>query len=228
MSTIDPDSGATVPENGSSPFPNPCETAQDYDAQAQSEVLHQYRESTKLKATITALMSGWQAIEDCAVNISKQRDPAIAASGDPLIRSVNLDRIGELVGQPRVLVSGTVLSDADYVVLIAKRIARNRAIGSAPEFLDYLAFVFGASPFRFIDLGGMSIWIEAGTGGPPTADVLALLDYGPSPRAMAVGVGRVWYDPAEYFAFDEDVGAGAKGFGEVGDPTKGGDFAEIF
>jgi hypothetical protein len=31
-----------------------------------------------------------------------------------------------------------------------------------------------------------------------------------------------------YFAFEEDVGAGAKGFGEIGDATQGGHFAELF
>ncbi len=226
MSAIDPDSGATIPENGTAPFPNPGETAQDYDAQAQAEVLHQYKESTKLRANISALMAGWQAIEDCAVNIPKQRDPAIAAG-------VNLDVLGDLVGQSRVLTSGTVLSDASYRVLIGVRILRNASIGSSPGFLDFLVFVFGATPFRYIDFGGMAVGIELGTGAPPSADTLALLDDGPGstspyPRAMAVGVGREWYDPAEYFAFFGDPGAGAKGFGEIGDPTQGGNFADLF
>jgi Protein of unknown function (DUF2612) len=221
MSSIDPDSGATIPENGSAPFPNPCDTTQNYDAQAQGEVLHQYRESTKLKATITALMSAWQAIEDCAVNISRQRDPAVAAG-------VNLDVTGDLVGQSRVLTTGTVLLDADYRLIVGVRIARNHSIGSSPEFLDFLVFVFGATPFRYMDFGGMAVGIEVGTGTAPAADIVALLDHGPAPRAMAVGVGREWYDPADYFAFNTDPGAGAKGFAIASDPTAGGKFAMTF
>lgn len=224
--TLDPDSGATIPENGSAPFPNPGETPQDYDAQAQAEVLQQYREATKLKGTITALMSGWQAIEDCAVNIPRQRDPSIA-------EGVNLDVVGELVGQSRVLSSGTVLSDAVYRVLIALRIKRNASLGTSPEFLDYLTFVFqtyvaGATPFRYMDFGGMAVAVEVGLGAAPSSDQLALLDDGPDPRAMAVGVGREWYDPAEWFGFLEDTRTGAKGFGLESDPTIGGRLAMLF
>jgi hypothetical protein len=231
VSTVDPDSGATIPENGTAPFPNPGETALDYDAQAQAEVLHQYKESTKLRATITALMSGWQAIEDCAVNISKQRD---LTTTDPTgTVDVNLDVTGELVGQSRVLSSGTILTNAMYLLLIALRIKRNNSIGSSPEFLDYLTFVFQtypgtSTPFRYYDLGGMAVGIEVGTGAPPSADQLALLDNGPSPRAMAVGVGREWYHADDYFAFAEDTGAGAKGFGLASDPTVGGKLAMLF
>lgn len=226
MSSIDPDSGATVPENGSSPFPNPGETAQDYDAQAQGEVLQQYRESTKLKATITALMSGWQAIEDCMVNIPKQRDPAIA-------EGVNLDVVGELVGQSRVLSNGTVVSDAVYRGLIALRIARNSSQGTDPEFLEYLVYVFqtyvaGSTPFRFMDFGGMVAGIEYGGGAAPSSDQIALLEGGPLPRDMAVGVVREWYDPAEWFGFDEDTRTGAKGFGVESDPSVGGQLAMLF
>ncbi len=227
MTTIDPESGATIPENATAPFPNPGETAQDYDAQAQGEVLQQYRESPKLTATIAALMSGWQAIENCAVTISKLRDPAIAASSDPAIKSVNLDRIGELVGQSRVLSSGTVLSDTDYLVLIAKRIARNQAIGSSPEFIAYLEYVFGATPFRYIDFGGMVVGIEVETGATPNPDQIALLNDGPTPRAMPVSEVRVWHGET-WFGFADDPRPGVRGFGSLSDPSVGGHMAELF
>jgi hypothetical protein len=217
--STDPESGATIPEGASAPFPDPGETAQDYDAQAQAEVLTQYKESPKLKATITALMSGWQAIEDCLVTIPGLRDPDVATG-------VNLDRVGELVGQSRVLTTGTELDDADYRVFIALRILRNRSIGSGPEFVAALEAILDPIPFRFVDLGGMAVLVEIATGAPPTDDQIAALDHGPVPRAMAVGVGRVWYDPDSVFGFDGDDEA--LGFGEIGDPDPGGNFAEIF
>lgn len=229
--TLDPESGATLPENASLPFPNPGETARDVDAQAQSRVATQYRTATKLKATISLLAECFQDIEDCAVGIPSLRDPAIATG-------VNLDVVGELVGQSRVLTDGTVLGDGIavgapggptlYRAAIQQRILRNKSIGSGPEFVAALEYIFGATPFRFVDLGGMAVIVEFGTGAAPTSDRVALLDSGPVPRAMAVGVGRDWYDAASYFAFAEDIGAGAKGFGEIGDATKGGKFAEIF
>jgi hypothetical protein len=91
-----------------------------------------------------------------------------------------------------------------------------------------LVFVFGVTPFRYMDFGGMAVGIELGTGAPPSDDIIALLDFGPTPRAMAVGVGREWYDPADYFAFEDDPGVGAKGFGLASDPSVGGRLAMLF
>jgi hypothetical protein len=213
--SIDPDSGATIPEDATAPFPNPGETAMDIDAQAQSRVLTQYRESPNLKGTISDHAELFQDLEDCSVNISKQRDPAIA-------EGVNLDVIGVLVGQSRVLTTGVELADADYRDFIALRIARNHSIGSGPEFVAALEAVLDPTPFRFVDLGGMAVLIELATGAPPTDDQIALLDYGPTPRAMAVGVSRAWYDPDDYFGFEEDPRPGRKGFGLTSDPSLGG------
>lgn len=218
--SIDPESGATIPEDATAPFPNPGETAQDYDAQAQSRVLHQYKESTNLKGTISDNAELFQDIEDCLVVIPTLLDPAVATG-------VNLDRIGELVGQSRVLSSGTELNDAAYRLLIAQRILRNRAIGSGPEFVAALEYVFGATPFLFQDLGHMAARVSVATAGPPTDDQLAILGSDVMPRPMAVGVTRLWYDPDNYFGFSDDPNA--DGFGEIGDPPPpGGKLAELF
>jgi len=218
--SIDPESGETLPDDATSPFPNPCETPIDIDAQAQSRVLMQYRESTKLRGTITDIAELFQALEDVGCQISTLRDIATATG-------VNLDDIGELVGVSRVLSSGTSLSDANYRLLIAQRILRNKAIGSGPEFVAALEYVFGATPFLFQDLGHMAVRLSIGTGAPPSADQLAILNSEVMPRAMAVGITRIWYDPANYFGFSDDVNA--DGFGEIGDPPPpGGKLAELF
>jgi hypothetical protein len=126
-----------------------------------------------------------------------------------------------------VLGSGTELSDADYRLLIQQRILRNKSIGSGPDFVEALTFVFGATPFRFVDLGFMSLRLEIGTAGPPTDDQLALLNSDVMPRPMAVGINRLWYDPDNYFGFSDDPNA--DGFGEIGDPPPpGGKLAELF
>jgi hypothetical protein len=217
---VDPDSGETVPEGATSPFPNPGDTAQDYDAQAQGEVLLQYRESTKLKATISALMAGWQAIEDCITQIAKLRDPAVATGN-------NLVITGELVGQSKILKNGTVESDAFFRLLIAARITRNNAIGTAPEFIAAVtAIVFPSTPFRYMNFGGLATGIEVGA--EPTSDQIALLDAGPLPLDMAVDLSRVKYDPTEWFGFAEDTRTGSKGFGLESDASKGGKLAMLF
>jgi hypothetical protein len=218
--SIDPDSGATIPEDATAPFPNPGETAMDIDAQAQSRVLTQYREAIKLKATISAHAELFQALEDCMVQIPLQRDPAIA-------EGVNLDVTGALVGQSRVLTTGVELADPGYRDFIDLRIRRNISIGTGPEYIAALQEILDPTPFKYLHLGHMQAIVAVGSAGPPTDDQIALLDYGPVPRAMAVGIGRRWYDPDDYFGFADDPDA--FGFGEVGDPPPpGGKFGEIF
>jgi hypothetical protein len=218
--SIDPESGATIPDGASAPFPDPGDTAQDYDAQAQAEVIAQYRESPKLRQTISDLMAGWQAIEDCIVEINKQLDPDIA-------EGVNLDVIGERVGQSRVLSDGTVPSDSFYRLLIAGRILRNRAIGSSPEFITALeTFVFVGTPFRYYDLGHMTVGIEVP--GEPNSNQKALINDGPMPRAMAVGVIKLWFNDANFFGFQGDPRPGLNGFGLASDLSLGGQLGMLF
>lgn len=241
--TADLYSGETLPAGATSPFPNPSEEALDYDAETMSLVASQYRKSPRFLATASMLVAPFQALEDCLVIIPTLDDPVIAtgniASAGPSGRDTGLDSkpattpgpldvTGELVGQGRTLSDGTALDDADYRVMIGARILRNKSIGSSPEFLDFLVFVFGVTPFRYYDLGAMTVGIEIGTGASPSADEIALLDDGPTTRAMAVGVGREWYDPAGWFAFAEDTAPNAKGFTEIGDPTQGAQFSELF
>jgi hypothetical protein len=227
---LDPDSGETLPDNASLPFPNPVEAALDYVAEARGHIIQQYKNSPRLVATIEAIAGQGQAMEEQLVLIPPMDDPAIAAG-------VNLDVTGELVGQSRVVASGAIVADDTfYRTLIARRIARNISIGTGPEFIAALeALVFPSTPFRFVDVGHMAVLVEVA--GAPTADQIALLTESPDaplantspiPRDMAVGVGRVWYDPAEWFGFDEDTRPGAKGFGLESDPSVGGRLSLTF
>lgn len=236
--SIDPNSGATVPDNATQPFPDPGETALDHAAQAATRIIRQYRNSPKLQGLIAGLAALAQRIEDCAVSIGPLDDPAVATGNqaNPAGEPGPLDVTGDLVGQSRVLSSGTVVADALFRVLIAMRILRNASIASGPEFVDALTKIFsppfvGADvPFRFYDLGGMVVGLELGSGSAPSQDTIALLaDDGPTPKAMGVTIGREWYDPTNWFAFEEDTRTGASGFAELGgDPSFGGEFAELF
>lgn len=234
---VDPQSGETVPVDGTSPFPNPGETASDFDAQSSSRVALQYLKSTNLLATISANNAPFQGLENCAVTIPALDDPTTTDNPSSQF-NVNLDVTGDLVGQSRILGDGTIVTNAVYLLLIALRIARNTSIGSSPEYLAFLTFVFqtyvsGSAPFRYYDIGGMAVGIEVGSGAPPSADQIALLNDGPgspspSPRAMAVGVGREWYDSTDYFGFAEDTRSGRKGFGLESNLSLGGKLALAF
>jgi hypothetical protein len=215
----DPDSGETLPGGASSPFPDPTETALDYDAQALARVALQYRQSPRFLATVSMLVGPFQALEDCLVSIPPLDDPVVATG-------VNLDVTGELVGQGRVLSDGTVSSDLFYSSLIASRIARNKAIASGAEFSAAIAALIFPGPFRFYDLGHMTVGIEVA--GEPNPDQQALLDDGPMPRAMAVGVIRLWYTDGGFFGFQGDTRPGLDGFGLQSNLSLGGRLGMLF
>jgi hypothetical protein len=219
VSEFDPESGATIPDSATAPFPNPCETAHDYATEARNHVVAQYRDSPRLMATVDALVANHRAMEEQMVTIPLMDDPAIAGG-------VNLDVTGELVGQGRVLSDGTVSSDLFFRTLIAARILRNKSIGSGPEFVTYLETVVFGGAFRFYDLGGMSVGIEVA--GEPNSNEKALINDGPSPRAMAVGIGKLWYTDAGFFGFQGDPRPGLDGFGLESDLSLGGRMGMLF
>lgn len=230
--TVDPDSGENVPDGLVSPFPNPGEVALDHTAQAAARVISQYKGSPKLNAVIALHAGLFQRIENFLVSIPPLDDPAIAGG-------VNLVVTAELVGQPSVLLDGTdlTLDETLFRACITLKIIRNSVVGSGSDMDTALAVILGGPPFntsplpfRYLNFGGMSTGIELGTGAPPDSKIIALLDpdNGLIPLDMAVGFGRAWYDPTNYFAFNGDTGAGAKGFGLTSDPTKGGKFAMKF
>jgi hypothetical protein len=218
--SIDPDSGETIPEGMVAPFPDPGQTAQNHDAQATSRLITLYRNKTKMAAMLALHAELAQTIEDCLVQIPPLDNPAVATG-------VNLDDTGDLVGQGRVLSDGTVSSDLFYRTLITARIAKNNSHASSPQYITALeTVVFIGTPFRYYDLGYMTVGIEVP--GAPNSNMRAVINNGPMPKAAAVGVVKTWFNDAAYFAFDEDTDPEAEGFGEIGSPSVGGDFAELF
>ena len=225
---VDPDSGEVVPDDATQPFPNPGEVSLDHVAQAASRVEAQYQKDTTLLATIAGHAGLAQRIENCLNSIPGLL--AVASDNPSATTNVNLDAVGNLVGQSRVLSDGTIRTNAELVTAIGLRILRNTSIASSPQCVAALTAIFGSTPFRYYDLGGMSVGIEIATGAAPSSDTISLLDDGVSPiaRAMGVGVGRVWYTPSSYFGFAEDTRSGRKGFGLESNLSLGGEFGMLF
>lgn len=193
----------------------------DYEAQAHSRVLVQYRQSVKLLAFIDSLIDPMQEIDDAALLIPPLDDIDVAGG-------VNLDVTGELVGQSRVLLNGNIMSDATFRLLIRARITRNHAHATGPELLNILSQVF-AAPIRITDYGGMAIGYAIARA--VTADEIAILNDGVGgtilARPMGVMVTQQFFIPGDYFGFDDTPGA--LEFGELNLPAPpGGRFSEIF
>ena len=93
--------------------------------QALARLTHQFKDSTKLRALLSALVAPSQEIEDALWQLLTERGVETAVG-------LQLDKIGEIVGQER---GG--LSDSVYRKYIRARIAANRSDG----IVDDLIFV---------------------------------------------------------------------------------------
>jgi hypothetical protein len=191
--------------------------AQDLVAIALDRVITQYRGKPKLAATIEANVQPIQEMDDCALSIPPLYDIDTATS-------VNLDILGKLVGQGRILVNGAVVNDAQFRLLIRARIARNGSHATGEDLIGELALIFPGAPVRLFDFEHMTIGYLIGV--VLTADEIAVLSGDILPRPMGVQVKpRGFYDPAAYFGFADDPSA--KGFAD--DTIRGpGKLAEGF
>lgn len=207
-----PDTNVVEPTESSTPAPG----AQDYIAQANSRILAQYRESSKMLAFIAALLRPIQAIENALVAIPPLDDPDIAGG-------VNLDVTAALAGQLRQLPNGEVLSDEFLRLLTKLRILRNKSHVTGPEMLEALELVFANTQIRLEDVGGMAFNVAVGRA--PTASEEAVLRYF-LPRPMGVRSFAEWYEPTGFFGFDDTLGASPFGEDNAG-PPPGGRFAEM-
>jgi hypothetical protein len=181
-----------------------------YVSQARSRVIVQYRQSQKLLKAIDSMALLGQQIDD-VLRVLPTLDDIATAGG------VNLDLIGELVGQTRELANGDIASDAQYRVLIGARITRNNGRVSAEDYLETLVTFFGAKVV-LSDNGGMAISYTVLRA--PTADEIAVLNEDIVARPMGVKVTRSFVSAIPYFGFQGDPNAG--GFsdhtGTVGAP----------
>lgn len=201
---------------------DPEEVATDYTAQAHGRVILQYKEAAKLLAFIDALVGPIQEIEDAAVTIPPLDDVDVATG-------VNLDVTGDLVAQGRELLNGDVVADGPYRILIKARISRNNSHATGADILAILTLIFGITGIVLIDYGSMHIaYFIPRT---PTPDEIAVLNGGLGgtilARPMGVRVDQFFFDPTDYFGWQEDPAA--LGFQEIGDSANpGGAFIESF
>lgn len=192
--------------------------APDLITQARARVIIQYRESAKLLTFIDCLISPLQEIANNATRIAQLDDPTIATG-------VNLDVLGEIVGEARSLLNGDALTDAQYQILIAATESRNAVLATPEGIVGVLSALLGTS-IQITDFGGMAIGIAIGRA--PSADELAILNTDVLARPMGVTMSRVWVPPG-YFGFAEDPLALGFADDSAGEPgTGGGTFAVDF
>jgi len=130
-------------------------------------------------------------------------------------------------GEPYLATS--VLNDPEYRMLIRAKIVKNHAVGTNEDVIAGLAYLFGGGndvPVIVEDVGGMAIQVAIGRQLTYLEKVLiSSLDILPRPAGVRISQ-RVTYSASNYFGFDGQ--SSALSFGEEGQPSVGGLFAEEF
>ena len=143
-------------------------------------------------------------------------------------------------GEPYL--STSVLNDPEYRMLIRAKIVKNHAVGTNEDVIAGLAYLFGggnmAIQVAVEDIGNMAIQvavedignmaIQVAVGRPLTyleKVLISQLDILPRPAGVRISQ-RVTFDTTNYFGFDWQNSA--MSFGEEGQPSVGGLFAEEF
>lgn len=131
-------------------------------------------------------------------------------------------------GEPSLATS--VLNDPEYRMLIRAKIVKNHAVGTNEDVITGLAYLFGggnmAIQVAVEDIGNMAIQVAVGRPLTYLEKVLiSQLDILPRPAGVRISQ-RVTFDTTKYFGFDWQNNA--LSFGEEGQPSVGGLFAEEF
>jgi len=230
----------------------------DHQAIGRGRVVTQYTESRKFLATIRALLAASAELEAVFQKIAEQADIDLAegVNLDVIGEIVGVSRIlpdsiavqffgfegqagGDVFGEDGALGIGSrfrdeqepetatsVLADPEYRLLIRAKIVKNHARGTNEDILQGLSYLFNAPRTIVEDLGGMAIGVAIGRQLTfQEKALLKVLDILPRPAGVRIN-WRATFGATSYLGFDGQPQA--LSFGEEGQPSIGGLFAEEF
>lgn len=193
----------------------------DHRALALSRLITQYRESTNMRNYIYGLLVEANNLEQTFQDLINLRSISFATG-------VNLDNIGEIVGQLRQ-VGDQTLNDDDYRKFIRAKIVRNYTTGTPEEIISSVIFILDVPQVQYADGGG---FITIGIGRQLTpAEINLVQNLGIIPVPAGIDVNYFVYDSQEPFSYRSvanPVGIpNARGYGSVFNPAVGGKYSSI-
>lgn len=176
----------------------------DHVALGLSRVALQYQNSADFLAYLTAILALDNELENVFQQVAQQVDIDVA-------EGVNLDTIGAIVGISRVLPGGpnnplppeqSVLSDAQYRLLLRAKIVKNHSHGTNEDLIKGLSYLFATNYVAIDDNNDMSIRIGVGKMlGEVEKAIYYLLDILPRPGGVLINY-RVMFDANKHFGFE--------------------------
>lgn len=143
-------------------------------------------------------------------------------------RGVQLDVLGKYVGVTRTGSGFTMpitLGDTDFLTLIQMAIIKNNA-GSSLATIQNLLFQFFPYTVSVVDYTTMEIVYYIASSVASEELVELFVTEGILPTPMAVGYAVITFNATNAFGFADSVNSG--GFGDISDPSIGGEFASLF
>lgn len=170
-------------------------------ADAKARLMHQFKDKANLEALLDAITAQVQTLEDDMMDLSDVLDI-------DLMTGVNLDNIGEIIGQDR---EGR--SDANYRIAMRERIAANSSSGTPDEIITAFASITGAANVDY-DEDPPAGFVIYGDGAQPTSLLQAMDDA--APAGVYVGLldllewedsdGALWEDSDTIYVRYESTG----------------------
>lgn len=190
----------------------------DHVSEGLDRRLEQWKDKPNLANSISALISGFDDLEDLFFDLCDKRLDIFAAEG------FQLDQIGTIVGQARL-----GFDDDFYRILLLVAIGINVSNGEPERIISTLKLLTQADFVHYMNLGNAEIGL--GTDGiinPITIDFLI-----ENMDRVVMGGVRInyicFYDKTEAFAMaGTNTKTIGKGFGTVADVNLGGKFGQCY
>jgi len=186
-----------------------------------NRLLQQYQGKPRIESFYTSHLQQMQELEDAIYALDEGR-LLWNGTSSPAV-GLQLDTIGQLVGIQR-----NGLSDAEYLLFIFGKISENYSDTTIPTILSIIGYVFQAPIVKIQEIFPAGVAIQVF--GTPIDPSLYPIAVGLVRAALGAGIKLIFAGASptvNVFRFYAADTTSKNGFGDVNDPTVGGEFIGV-
>lgn len=189
-----------------------------HETDALARLIQQYKDKPNIEALISVKAQHIQELENAFYQIKDRLNISTQIG-------IQLDRIGDIVGQPR----NGITNDALYRLFLNAKVGQNSSNGDAEKIISVWNMLSESTQTQLIENFPAEISLMSNNQIDPS---IILFAYALIQKVVSAGVKVVvlgYYDPEGPFAFEGNDPLGVNlGFGSDTDPTVGGKFADVY